>query len=286
MALVIDDLLGTTVTLRVRRVGAPGVFLELGPEPDDFCVLLPHAELDDPVKAGDELEVFLCLDSSDRPIATLRTPALQLHEVAFLEISDTTRFGAFAEWGLPKQLLIPFAEQTRDLARGDLCAVGLIRDSSGRLAGTMRIRELLQEGGAFQVGEWVEGEAWREEPGVGVFVILERRFVGLLPEREPHDLRRGQATSFRVTQVWPDGRVELSLRGLAHDELAADAALVLEQLRTARAPVSDRASAEEIRARFGLSRKAFKRAVGRLLKQGDVKLDADENLVLTRASGA
>jgi predicted RNA-binding protein (virulence factor B family) len=87
----------------------------------------------------------------------------------------------------------------------------------------MRIRELLHESGDFERDEWVQGEAWREEPGVGVFVILERRFLGLLPECEPHALRRGQAASFRVAHIWPDGRLELSLRGLAHDELAHDA---------------------------------------------------------------
>jgi predicted RNA-binding protein (virulence factor B family) len=285
MSLVIDDLLGTKARLRVRRVAAAGAFLELGEEEDDFCVLLPGAELDASLEAtptvGDELEVFLYLDSNDRPIATTRAPALMLDEVAFLEISDTTHFGAFAEWGLPKQLLIPFAEQTEELERGDLCAVGLIRDSSGRLAGTMKIRELLHEGGDFQIGEWVDGEAWRKEPGIGVFVILERRFVGLLPEREPNNLQRGQATSFRIANVWPDGKLELSLRGLAHDELEADAERVLRVLKRARSEsISDRSSPEQIRALFGLSKKAFKRAVGRLLKQGDVVIDGEGYLAL------
>jgi len=175
---------------------------------------------------------------------------------------------------------VPFAEQTRELSRGDIHPIGLIQDSSGRLAGTMRIRELLSEHGDFRVGEWVEGEAWREEPGVGVFVILERRFLGLLPEREPHTLRRGQAASFRIANVWPDGRVELSLRGLAHDELEADAEHVLSVLRRAGAPrVSDQSAPEQIRRHFGLSKKAFKRAVGRLLKQGKVALDREGYLI-------
>jgi predicted RNA-binding protein (virulence factor B family) len=281
MSLSIDDLLGTVARLRVRRVTPSGAFLELGADEDDFCVLLPGAELDDEPEVGDEIVVFLYLDSSDRPIATTREPALKLHEVAFLEIADTTRFGAFAEWGLPKQLLIPFAEQTEQLERGDLCAVGLIRDSSGRLAGTMRIRELLHEGGDFSMNEWVDGEAWRKEPGIGVFVILERRFLALLPEQEPHNLQRGQAASFRIANIWPDGKLELSLRGLAHDELQADAERVLRVLRRAHnASVSDDSPPEQIRSLFGLSKKAFKRAVGRLLKQGEVVLDADGCVVL------
>jgi predicted RNA-binding protein (virulence factor B family) len=275
MSHAVEDLLGTFARLVVRRVGAPGAFLALDDDPDGFCLLLPRAELRDEPRPGDELEVFVHLDSHDRPVATARAPRLALHEVAFLEVSDTTRFGAFAEWGLPKQLLVPFAEQTQPLARGDLVPIGLILDSSGRLAGTMRIRELLSERGDFRSGEWVEGEAWRDEPGVGLFVILERRFVGLLPAREPHQLARGEPASFRITHVWPDGKLELSLRGLAHDELAEDAARVLALLRAPRAPqVSDHSSPEQIRAQFGLSKKAFKRALGRLLKRGEVALDA------------
>jgi predicted RNA-binding protein (virulence factor B family) len=134
---------------------------------------------------------------------------------------------------------------------------------------------------SFQLDEWVEGEAWRQEPGIGVFVILERRFVGLLPEREPHALRRGQAASFRIAHIWPDGRLELSLRGLAHDELAQDAERVRLVLQSPHAPsISERMAPEQIRAHFGLSKKAFKRAVGRLLKQGDVVLDAQGYLLL------
>lgn len=282
MSVPIDDLLGRHARLRVRRIGPPGAFLELDDDPDGFCVLLPRAELAEEPQVGDELQVFLYLDTHDRPIATTRAPALTLHEVAFLEVSDTTRVGAFVEWGLPKQLLVPFAEQTRELRRGERHPIGLIQDSSGRLAGTMRIRELLHEGGDFRVGEWVDGEAWREEEGVGVFVILERRFLALLPEREPHDLRRGKAASFRIAHVWPDGRVELSLRGHAHDELESDATHVLRVLTSEDAPrVSDHSSPEQIRAHFALSKKAFKRAVGRLLKQGQVTLAADGRVVAT-----
>jgi predicted RNA-binding protein (virulence factor B family) len=281
MSLWIDELLGTTARLGVRRVGPPGAFLAIDDDPDGFCVLLPRAELAAEPRPDDELEVFLYLDSDDRPVATTRTPLLALHEVAFLEVSDTTRFGAFVEWGLPKQLLVPFAEQTRELRCGDIEPFGLMRDKSGRLAGTMRIRELLHEGGDFRVDEWVEGEAWRYEPGIGVFVILERRFVGLLPEHEPSRLSRAEQASFRIANIWPDGKLELSMRGLAHDELAHDAQHVLELLSGRNPPsVSDHSSPEQIRVSFGLSKKAFKRAVGRLLKQGAVELDARGYLVL------
>jgi len=126
--------------------------------------------------------------------------------------------------------------------------------------------------------------AWRNDPAVGLFVIVERRFVGLVPKSEPHGLERGASAMFRVTRVRPDGRFELSLRAKAHEEMADDAEHVLEIVRADRTvAVGDRSTPEEIRNRFGLSKKAFKRAVGHLLKDGVVTLDA-AGLVRIKAS--
>jgi predicted RNA-binding protein (virulence factor B family) len=204
---------------------------------------------------------------------------LEPGDVAFLTVTDCTPVGAFVDWGLPKELLVPFAEQTRELHVGDRVPIGVFVDNTGRFAGTMKIRELLATDGEFQVGEWVAGEAWRNEPGVGVFVIVERRFLGLMPASEPHGLARGQAASFRIARVLPDGKIELSLRGPAHEQLEVDAERVLATLRKPDAPrVSDHTHPEQIRALFGLSKKAFKRAVGRLLKEGTVVQDESGNL--------
>lgn len=275
--MAIEELLGRTATLVVRRMAKEGAFVALDATdqgPRAKTLLVPGGELPEGVREGDELTIFIYMDSEDRPIGTTRVPGVELGQVAFLRCTDVTRYGAFVDWGLAKELLVPFAEQTSELRRGDLEPIGLLRDRTGRLAGTMRVRELLNEPGQFEPGEWVHGEAWREEADIGVFVILERRFVGLVPAHEPHALRRGQAAEFRVVHVLPDGKVELSLRGVAHEELESDAARVLTRLSMkGTPPVSDRSSPEAIRALFGLSKKAFKRAVGRLLKEGAVELD-------------
>jgi len=263
------ELLGRITKLRVARFGAPGVYLETS----DREILLPNAEVPRDLKEGDELEVFVHHDSEDRPIATLRAPAVKLGEVAFLEVKDIAPFGAFVDWGLVKELLVPMAEQTYDVHVGERHPIGLIVDRSGRLAGTMRVSEMLRAKPRAKLGDWIEGEAWRNDPEIGVFVILEKTYVGLLPKTEPHGLKRGARAKFRVVHVHDDGKIELSLRGASHDERDADGQKILDVL--AREPslrVSDDSTPEEIRARFGLSKKAFKRAAGGLLKRGAIEM--------------
>ncbi|MDI1431736.1 CvfB family protein [Polyangium sorediatum] len=281
-----DDLLGRFVTLPVRRLGPPGVFLAVDstdPRPNAPVLLLPRSEVPEGTKEGDELHVFVYLDSDDRPIATLRTPKVTLDEVAFLQVTDVNRYGAFFDWGLVKELLVPYGEQTRDVRVGERHPIGLFLDDRGRLAGTMRVSELLRDQGEYDLDAWIDGEAWRNDPDIGLFVILERRVVGLVPAYEPHGLSRGEAARFRVANILPDGKLELSLRGHAHEEIENDAACVLAVLGRPGAPrVGDRSSPDQIRSLFQLSKKAFKRAVGHLLKERAVSIDAQGFLVPNR----
>lgn len=276
-------LLGRLVHLPVVRFAGPGAYLGVDPSdtsPGAEAILLPGAEVPEGTGVGDVLEVFVTLDSEDRPLATTHMPKLALGEVAFLRVTALAPFGAFFDWGLPKELLVPHKEQTRELVVGDVHAIGLYRDDTGRLAGTMRVSELLKERGAFEQDEWVEGEAWRKEVALGVFVIVERAFVGLVPASEPTTLTRGQAARFRVSNVLPDGKIELSLRGHGHEEIDGDAARVLTRLRDKDAPrVGDHSSPEDVREAFGLSKKAFKRAAGRLLREGKARFDPNGILV-------
>ena len=272
-----DDLLGRSAKLTIRRFGPPGAYLGVG-ERDD--ILLIGSETPEGAKVGDELDVFVHRDSEGRPIATTRLPKVELGQVAFLEVTQCTPIGAFVDWGLAKELLVPFAQQTVELNVGARHPIGVYVDASGRLAGTMRVTEML--GGAdveWKLDEWVDGEAWRNDPEIGLFVIVERSFVGLVPAAEPHSLGRGDAASFRISNVLMDGKIELSLRGHAHEELDNDAQKVLAALGRPNAlQVSDKSSPEEIRALFGLSKKAFKRAVGRLFKERKITID-DEGVI-------
>ncbi len=282
----VRELIGRVIALPIKRFGPPGAFLSLGPE-DHEVILLPGAEIPEGAEVDDEIDVFVHFDSEDRPIATAKRPKLGLGQVAFLEVTELTHIGAFVDWGLPKELLVPHAEQTVELHAGKKYAIGLYVDPSGRLAGTMRVSEMLREMREFEVGEWVRGEAWRKEPEVGVFVIVERRYVGLVPASEPNHLERGEACEVRVADVLPDGKIELSLRGLAHEEMDKDGERILARLAEPGAPkFGDYSSPDELRDLFGMSKKAFKRAAGRLLRERRIDLDGEGHFVLAKPKAA
>lgn len=272
-----DDLVGRVLTLTVQRQSVAGVLL--GSDDPDVkmpAMALSARELPEDVRLGDSFEVFIYLDAERRRAATLKLPKAARDEVAFLEVTRVLREGALVDAGMPAELFVPPTELTRDLREGESHPFGVVLDDTGQLAGTMRVTEMLRVGGRFERDEWVEGVAWRDEPGVGLFAILERAFVGVVPADEPHRLQRGDAGTFRVAHIMPDGKLVLSLRGHAYHELAHDAEAILAALGGPNPPrVGDRSSPDEIRDRFGLSKKAFKRAVGRLLKDGAVRIDAD-----------
>ncbi|MBA3454814.1 MAG: nucleic acid-binding protein [Deltaproteobacteria bacterium] len=279
------ELLGNRLTLKIRRFADPGAYLVPDDAtPDDVAILLPAREVPDDAREGDDVLVFVHLDSEDRPIATTREPKLTLGEVTFLEVTATTPIGAFVDWGLPKELLIPFAQQSRELFVGERQPIGLYVDNTGRLAGTMFVTDLLSHRPPkVELDEWVEGEAWRNDPDIGLFAILERSYVGLVPASEPHKLKRGEVAKFRVSSILPDGKLVLSLRQQAHKEIESDAGRILAVLNRVDPPrVGDKSDPETIRTLFGLSKKAFKRAVGRLLKEGTVIIDDTGSVILRK----
>jgi uncharacterized protein len=274
-----EHLLGRFVELEIRRFASSGAFLAELDSPRDASaptLLLLGPEIPEGARQSDRLVVFVYQDSEGRPLATTATPKLALDEVKFLRVTARTSFGAFVDWGLPKELLVPLAEQTGEMHIGARQPIGLYLDDRGRLTGTMRVAEMLTTRcPGREQDAWVDGEAWRNDPQIGLFVIIERRFVGLLPSHEPHSLHRGDPASFRITNILPEDKLELSLRAHAHEELSDDADRVLERLRRpGMPPVGDKSDPEQLRELFGLSKKAFKRAVGRLLKEQAVEITA------------
>ena len=241
----------------------------------DERVLLPKKEVPKGLEIGDPVEVFLYKDSADRLIATTREPKIKLGEVKTLTVADTGRIGAFLDWGLPKDLLLPFKEQTGRVAKGDQVLVSLYIDKSGRLCATMKVYEMLRTDAPYQKDDQVEGIVYETSERFGVFVAVDDCYSALIPRREAFgDLKVGTRIKGRVLRVREDGKLDLSVREKAYLQMDEDAKQIYERMLEygGSLPFTDKADPELIKKEFGLSKNAFKRAVGRLLKAGKIQI--------------
>ena len=249
-----------------------GVYLGSDEERD----LLPKKQVPEEIEVGDPVEVFLYKDSSDRMIATTKEPKLTLGNLAVLEVVDVGRIGAFLDWGLEKDLLLPFKEQTTKVEKGDRCLVSLYIDKSGRLCATMKVYPLLRTDSPYKKDDTVRGTVYEISRDFGVFVAVDDRFSALIPRREVYGrMYIGQQIEARVAAVKADGKLDLSVRGRIPEQMDADAQKIMDRIEKSGGglPFTDKADPERIRDEFGMSKAAFKRAVGRLLKQGKVRID-------------
>lgn len=238
-------------------------------------VLLPAKQVPEGTKEGDVLEVFLYRDSSDRMIATSREPKLTLGGLAVLKVAQTGKVGAFLDWGLEKDLLLPFREQTVKVRTGDQVLVSLYIDKSIRLCATMKVYPFLKTDSSYVIGDTVEGLVYEVSENFGAFVAVDDRYSGLIPKREAQaGYKVGQRLKLRVTEVKEDGKLTLSARGKAYEQIREDAENVLQVIEEFAGvlPFDDKASPEVIQREFGLSKAAFKRAVGHLLKEKQIEL--------------
>ena len=239
-------------------------------------VLLPARQVPAGVSVGTELEVFLYKDSMDRLIATAREPKLCLGETAALTVVETGRIGAFLDWGLEKDLLLPFREQTGKVASGDEVLAALYVDKSGRLCATMKVYHYLKTNSPYAAGDSVEGRVYEISKNFGVFVAVDDRYSALIPRQDAQgNFRVGQKLQLRVTEVREDGKLTVSTKQKAYLQIHKDAALVEEALKRAggRLDFDDKATPETINRELGLSKAAFKRAVGHLLKEKRLRLE-------------
>ena len=250
---------------------------------DEERVLLPKKQVPEDIEPGDPIEVFLYKDSSDRMIATTREPKVTLGSLAVLEVVDVGRIGAFLDWGLEKDLLLPFREQTTKVEKGDRCLVSLYIDKSGRLCATMKVYPLLRTDSPYKKDDTVRGTVYEISREFGVFVAVDDRYSALIPRREVYGRPYpGQQIEARVAAVKADGKLDLSLRERIPEQMDADAQKILERIAESGGapPFTDKAEPERIREEFGMSKAAFKRAVGRLLKQGKIKIDGQKGKIL------
>ena len=271
--------LGEKQVLTVVKIVDFGVYLGS----DEERVLLPKKQVPEGIEVGDPVEVFLYKDSSDRMIATTKEPKITLGELAVLEVADVGRVGAFLDWGLEKDLLLPFKEQTVKVEKGDRCLVSLYVDKSGRLCATMKVYPLLRTDSPYQKNDMVRGTVYGISREFGVFVAVDDRYSALIPRREVYGrMFIGQQVEARVADVKADGKLDLSVRGRIPEQMDADAQQIMERIEKngGSLPFTDKADPERIKMEFGMSKAAFKRAVGRLLKQGKVTIDENQGKIL------
>ena len=269
--MTLEEGLGTKKTLMVVKEVEFGVYLGNSQEK----VLLPKKQVPEGVEVGDPIEVFLYKDSSDRLIATTNEPKIMLGELAVLTVAATGGIGAFLDWGLEKDLLLPFREQTAPLKKGDQILVALYIDKSQRLCATMKVYERLRTDSPYKVDDQVEGIIYELSDNFGVFVAVDNLYSALIPKREAFGkLRVGDRVKARVVKVKEDGKLDLSVREKAFLQMDVDADLIMKRMEEygGSLPFTDKADPELIKMEFDLSKNAFKRAIGRLLKEGKIEI--------------
>jgi len=263
--------LGQTQVLTIVKKVDFGVYLGS----DEERVLLPKKQVPEGAEIGDPVEVFLYKDSSDRLIATTNKPQIEMGELAVLTVVDVSRMGAFLDWGLEKDLFLPFKQQNGKVIKGQQVLVSLYIDKSERLCATMKVYPLLRTDSPYQKDDMVEGFIYDTSDEFGVFVAVDNQFSALIPKKEVYGtLSIGKKITARVTEVKPDGKLNLSVRDKIPMQMNRDAECILAVMerQKGKLPFTDKADPEIIKKELGLSKNAFKRAVGKLLKEQKIEI--------------
>lgn len=267
--------LGKVQKLQIIRKTPIGAYLNTISDKSEDDVLLPKSQVPQDIEIGDEIEVFVYKDSEDRTICTVKKPKLTIGQLAVLQVVSTTSIGAFLDWGLEKDLFLPFREQTRAVTTGSSYLVALYLNNDTRLCATMRVYNFLSIQSPYKVNNRVQGTVYRIHKELGAFVAVDNKYHGLIPNKEIYEkFQEGDSVDVRIKRIRADGKLELSLRNTAYNEIESDAKTIMDKLtlRNGMLPFNDKSSPEHIKAEFNISKAAFKRAVGRLLKEGAIKI--------------
>lgn len=276
--------LGKIQTLKINRFVEFGAYLvdvdsnANGANVKNGEVLLPKKQLPEGAKENDTIEIFLYKDSEDRMIATTTIPPLTIGKLSVLTVKEVASIGAFLDWGLSKDLLLPFKEQTSQVKVGDQILVSLYIDKSNRLCATMKVYEYLQSDSPYQKDDKVEGIVYELSRDFGTFVAVDNKYSALIPKNELFaNYKPGDLISARVINVREDGKLNLSIREKSYLQLDEDATVVFEALKSSNGflPYNDKSDPEDIKNRFNLSKNAFKRAIGRLFKNKQITIEDD-----------
>ena len=263
--------------LTVLRTAEQGLYLSGIP---DSGILLPRKYVPEGTKVGDELDVFLYLDQQERLVATTLTPRVQVDEFAWLTVNWVNNFGAFLDWGLEKDLFVPFREQKMKMQKGRSYLVHVhIDPETYRIVASAKVERWLSDDiPPLRVGEAVDALVW-QKTDLGFKVIVNNSFSGLIYDGEIfRELHGGDRITAYVKQVRGDGKLDLTLQKQGHEAVTDFSDILLRHLETngGSIPLGDKSHPEEIYAVFGVSKKVFKKAVGDLYKQRLILIQPEE----------
>jgi len=279
--------MGTVQRLHAARETENGFYFTDG----EAEILLPRSEIPTNWEPGIDADLFLYRDSEDRPTATRRRPAAQVGQAAYLEIVDTGPVGAFASWGLLKDLLIPHGEQATPLTVGQSALVMVLLDeTTDRLYGTTKLgNRLSKDVSGFRLGQEVACQVWKPHDQ-GWTVLVEHRWQGLVYRNEtPQLLTTGDRFTGYIYQLREDGKIDVRLRpqGFQHANPEAER-IILAALEKGGGylELTDKSDPSEIQAILGLSKKAFKTACGTLNKKGLIRWEPAGIAILAKGAGS
>jgi len=271
-------LVGRYNSLQVVKHTNFGLYLDGA---QDGEILLPNRYVPKDIPSEDEdwLNVFIYLDSDDKLIATTEKPKVQVGEFASLKVVEVNSIGIFLDWGLPKDLLLPYSEEKRPLKAGDYCVVHVYLDKhTRRITATSRLDRYLDKAPAnYTVGQEVDLLV-AEETAMGFKAIINNKHWGLIHKNEVFKfLRSGKQEKGFIKELRSDGNISLSLQPVGEQLATGLNAKILEKLRDNNGvlPVSDKSDPQVISNLFGVSKGNFKKAIGALYKQGEIVIHAD-----------
>lgn len=268
--------------LEIRREKDFGVYL--GCNGDDREILLPRRQVPEKAQMGDIIHVFIYRDSDDRLIATVNAPYISMDSLAVLRCAGTTKIGAFMDWGLEKDILLPFKEQMGTVREGHEYLVRMYKDKSERLCVSMKVYDYLESDSPYQKGDEIDGIVIEYNRDYGAFVAVDERYLGLIPVKELHTgVYVGDRVHGRVTEVRDDGKLNLTLQKPIKQQIKENTDMVKDIIVSygGRLPFNDKADASVIEKEFGISKRAFKAAVGRLLRENRIRITEDSIVMLS-----
>ncbi len=271
--------LGEIQELEVFKKMDFGVYLKSSEdEKGENSILLPKRQVPENTEIGDKISVFVYRDSNDRIISTVNRPKIVMGEIGFLKVVEISRIGAFLNWGLEKDLFLPYKEQIGEIRNNGEYMVGLYVDKSDRLCATMNLFKVLRTDSPYKVNDIVKGTVFSLKRGLGAMVAVEGKYLGLIHEGEIlKPLRSGDEVEVRISHIKEDGKLDLSLKDAPKLQIDRDGDRIFNALakNKGKLPLNDSSDPAKINEILGMSKSSFKKGVGRLMKRGMVEITRD-----------